>query len=227
VTVRELKVPMVQNGSMEWKVVAERKTGFSGPITIRMLFNPPGTTAATTATIPANKDEATLAINAAGGAPIRSWKIAVLGSADIKGAVWVSTQLAKLQIAEPFLAATFDMTAIEQGKSSKIVCNRERKTKFDGKAKIELRGLPAGVTVNPASKEISASDSEVSFDVTTSAKSPPGQHKNLLCVVTILKDGEPIIQNVGQGGILRIDRAAGPKEAKNPSVAAKTTEGGK
>ena len=60
-----------------------------------------------------------------------------------------------------------------------------------------------------------------------SAKSPAGQHKNLLCQITIMKDGEPIIQSVGQGGILRIDRAAAPKEAKNPTVASKTKEGGK
>ena len=45
--------------------------------------------------------------------------------------------------------------------------------------------------------------------------------------MTIVKDGEPIIQNVGQGGILRIDRVTAPKEAKNPSVATKTKEGGK
>ena len=44
--------------------------------------------------------------------------------------------------------------------------------------------------------------------------------------VTIMKDGQPIIQNVGQGGILRIDRSAQPKESKNPPVASKT-EGGK
>jgi hypothetical protein len=32
--------------------------------------------------------------------------------------------------------------------------------------------------------------------------------------VTILKDGEPIVQNVGQGGILRVDRSAAAKEAE-------------
>jgi len=64
-------------------------------------------------------------------------------------------------------------------------------------------------------------------DVTTSPKAPPGQHKNLLAVVTIMKDGEPIIQNVGQGGILRIDRGAQPKASRNPPVASKTKEGGK
>src|SRR5438045_9242669 len=127
-----------------------------------------------------------------------------------------------MQIAEPYLAAKFDMTAIEQGKSGKIVCKLQQKTKFDGKAKIELRGLPAGVTANPASKEISASDDHVDFNVTTSFKSPAGQHENLLCVVTIMKDGQPIIQNVGQGRTLRIDRSAQPKESNAPPTAPKT-----
>jgi hypothetical protein len=228
-TLIEPKVPLVQNGSMELRVKAERKAGFTGPIAIRMLFNPPGTTAGTTGTIPANKDEATLPISASGGAAVKAWKVAVLGSSDIKGAVWVCSQLSKLQIAEPYLAAKFDMTAIEQGKSGKITCKLDQKLKFDGKAKVELRGLPAGVTATTPTQEITASDDKVTFDVATTAKSPPGQHKNLLCVVTIMKDGEPIIQNVGQGGILRIDRVAQPKDAKDAKspVATKTKEGGK
>ena len=35
------KVPLVQGGSMQLKVVAERKDGFNSPITLSMLFNPP------------------------------------------------------------------------------------------------------------------------------------------------------------------------------------------
>src|SRR5882762_2628948 len=69
-TLVEPKAPLVQNGSMDLKVKAERKSGFTGPINIRMLFSPPGTTAGTTSTIPANKDEATLPISASGNAEI-------------------------------------------------------------------------------------------------------------------------------------------------------------
>jgi hypothetical protein len=97
----EPKVPLVQNGAMNLKVVAERKSGFTGPITVRMLFNPPGTNSGSTATIAANQNETTIPINASGGAGIRGWKVAVLGSADQKGNVWVSSQLVNLKIAEP------------------------------------------------------------------------------------------------------------------------------
>jgi hypothetical protein len=215
---------------MNLKVVAERKAGFTGPITVRMLFSPPGTSSGSTATIAANANETTLPVSASGGAAIRSWKVAVLGSADQKGNVWVSSQLVNLKIAEPYIAAKFAMASIEQGKGGTVVCTLEHKQKFEGKAKVELRGLPAGVTATPATKEISASDEKVSFEVTTSPKSPPGQHKNLLAQVTIIKDGEPIIHNVGQGGILRVDRTpeakgADKKPAAKGPVAAK--EGGK
>ncbi len=36
------KVPLVRNGSMDLKVVAKRKEGFTAPIAVRMLYNPPG-----------------------------------------------------------------------------------------------------------------------------------------------------------------------------------------
>ena len=42
ISIVEPKVPLVQNGSMNLKIVAERKPGFKGPITIYPLFNPPG-----------------------------------------------------------------------------------------------------------------------------------------------------------------------------------------
>ena len=48
----EPKVPLVQNGSMNLKIVAERKPGFTAPITILPLFNPPGVGSASSVVIP-------------------------------------------------------------------------------------------------------------------------------------------------------------------------------
>ena len=36
------KAPLVQGGSIELKIVAERETGFENAIAIRTLYNPPG-----------------------------------------------------------------------------------------------------------------------------------------------------------------------------------------
>src|SRR5262249_16807477 len=78
----EPKEPPVQKGSMQLKIVAERKKGFTAPITILALFNPPGVGSASAVTIPANQTEVLMPMNAAGNAQVRKWKTAVLGVSD-------------------------------------------------------------------------------------------------------------------------------------------------
>jgi hypothetical protein len=80
---------------------------------------------------------------------------------------------------------------------------------------VKLVGLPANATAEDV--EISASDKSVSFDVKAGEKTPVGQHNALMCVVTVTKDGEPIVHNLAQGGVLRIDP---PNPAKAAQVAA-------
>jgi hypothetical protein len=98
------------------------------------------------------------------------------------------------------------------------MCKLEHRKPFEGKAKIELLGLPPNTTAAP--KEITAKDEEVVFDVTTDAKTPTGQHKSLFCAVTMTQAGESLQQTVAGGGVLRIDPAALPKpvqaSAKTP-----------
>jgi hypothetical protein len=77
----EPKVPIVQNGSMNLKVVAERKKDFTAPIELRFLWSPPGIGAQGTVTIPRGQSEALYPINANGNAATKTWKIAVIGSA--------------------------------------------------------------------------------------------------------------------------------------------------
>jgi len=121
------------------------------------------------------------------------------------------------------LAMKIEMASAEQGKGAPVLATIEQKTKFDGPAKVQLVGLPAEAAA--AEKEITAADAKVVFDVTTGPKTPPGQHKSLMCVVTVIKDGEPIVHNVGQGGILRVD-APPPADAaaKAPEPPKPTTQ---
>jgi hypothetical protein len=204
----EPKVPIVQGGSMGLKIVAERKAGFDGPIRLQMVYNPPGVNAGGVE-IPAGQNEAFVPLNAEDGAPPRKWSICVLGSADLPtGRVWVSTQLADLEIVPPMLAMKMDMTSVERGKPGQVVANVENKSPFEGKAKVKLVGLPPGVTASPEEVEITSADKTVTFSLTTTDKSPVGQHKSLLCIATVMKNGEPIIHNLARGGVLRIDAPA-------------------
>ncbi len=204
VSIVEPKVPLVQNGSMALKIVAERKPGFTAPITIIPLINIPGVSAATQAVIPEKQTETTLVMNAAGNAAVRAWKFAVNATATVgDGPVWVSSQLASLEVAPPLVAFNLERAAVEQGQATEIVCKVQTVTPFDGPAQVKLIGLPAKVTT--ADKEINKDTKEFTFPVTTVADSPVGQHRNLFCEVVVMKNGEPIRHRAGLTE-LRIDK---------------------
>jgi hypothetical protein len=209
----EPKVPLVQSGTMNLKVVAERKAGFDKPIELRLLWAPPGIGAATTMTMPADKSEVEYPINANGNAALRTWKIAILGEANAgNGIGWVSTPLTPLTVAPPYIAMKIEMATVELGKTTEIVCKLDQLKPFEGKAKVSLHGFPSLVTVEPAEKEITKDDKEVIFKVITDLKSPAGQHKSLFGQIAVIEHGEPIYHSVGSGGIVRIDTPPPPKK---------------
>jgi len=206
ISIVEPKVPLVQNGTMDLQVIAERKDGFDEPINVRMLFNPPGVGSLPDMTIPKGSNSVSYRLNGAANAQTRAWKIAMVASATVKGApLWVSSQLARLEVAPPFLTAKINTTVAEQGRTAKVSCVLEQKNPFDGKATVKLLGLPAKVTAPDL--EITKDDTEIVFDLAVDPQSPVGQHKTLFCNVVVMKDGEPISHTVGSGGVLRIDAA--------------------
>ena len=100
----EPKVPLVRGGSMSLKVVAKRKAGFTAPIAISLPWNPPGVGSSGGVSIPEKQNEALIPMNADGGAELKTWKIVVNGaSSGPTGPILVSSQLAKLSIAAPFV----------------------------------------------------------------------------------------------------------------------------
>jgi hypothetical protein len=221
ISIVEPQVPLVQRGSMNLKVVAERQEGFNGAITIQLPFRPPGVGAASSITIPEGQNEAYYPLNANGGAAVRKWKIAVLGASNPgKGTVWVSSQLATLEITPPYVEFAMQRAAVEQGKETQIFCTVKHNTPFEGSAKVQLVGLPHNVTA--PEMEISQGTQEFAFKVTTAADSPAGNHKNVFCQLVIQQNGEPIAHAVG-GTELRIDKPLPPKKdaPAKPAVVAK------
>lgn len=196
------KVPIVRNGSMQLKVVAERKEGFTSAIALRLLFRPPGIGASGSISIPAGKNEAYYPINANSAAVVRTWKITIIGDAANHS---VSTQLADLEVANPFVSMKIDMAAAEQGQSAALVCTVDQLIPFEGQARVLLHGVPSKVTPDAKEKTITKDDKEVVFTLSTDKAARTGQHKTLFCQVIITKNGESITHSVGAGGILRID----------------------
>jgi hypothetical protein len=214
ISIVEPKAPLVQNGSWNLRVVAERQPGFKEAITILPLFNPPGVGSASSATIAAGQNETSLVMNAAGNAQVRKWKTAVLGTATVgNGPVWVSSQLATIEIAPPFVGFAMERAAVEQGKNTEIFCKVQQTAPFAGPAKVKLVGLPPKVTTTDM--EITKDTKDFAFKLAVDKTAPPGQHRNIFCQVTVMHNGEPVLHNVG-GTELRIDVPLPPKPNAPP-----------
>ena len=223
----EPKVPLVQNGSMQLKVIAHRKEGFTTAINVQFPFRPPGVNATSSVNIPAGKNEILYSINASSSARIRKWPMYVLGSTSLNGTAWVASQMAHLEVAAPYVTITMDRTAVEQGKETEIFCKIENKTPFEGKARVQLLGLPNKVTAPIL--EITKDTKELTFPVTTDKASPAGRHKNVFCRVYVPQNGQEVLHSRVGLVELRIDKPLPmpvakptPKPTpKKPTVAAK------
>jgi hypothetical protein len=213
----EPKVPLVQNGSLQLKVVAERKPEFKAPITLEIIHSAPGVSNASNVTIPEGQTEALFPLNANGNPGYGKWKMAVMGKATVNdGAVWVSSQLATLEVAPAFVQFAMNRAAGELGKTVEIVCKIDHKTPFEGTAKAHLFGLPNKATAPEL--EFTKDTQELSFAVAIDPQSPVGKQKGVGCQVVITQNDEPICQNVGATE-LRIDPASPPKPEKKADAA--------
>ena len=214
-TVDQPKVPILQSGSMGLKVKVERRNDFKGPINLALLYSPPGVGTAGTVVIPEGKNEGVVTISANKDAPLSQWKICVVGNADFgKGPVWLSTQLADLSVAAPYVTGQVQRTFCDQGDGTVVTVKIEHKIEFAGKAKITLLGLPPGVTAEEV--EITKDDQEVKVPIKAAKDAQSGQHKQLFAQFTLVKDGEPMVSSFAQGGVLRVDKTTVAKndEAK-------------
>ncbi|OYW14506.1 MAG: hypothetical protein B7Z55_15700 [Planctomycetales bacterium 12-60-4] len=205
----EPKVPLVQNGVMQLKVVATRDEGFTAPIKVDLLLNPPGVNSSREVSIAEGQTEALISINAAGNAQVKDHSIAVRASAAVgNGPVIGATPFSTLKVAEPYVKLTYQQAAIELGGESAMVVGVEVVKPFEGEADITLVGLPNKVTAPPM--KLTKETKELIFPLKAEADAPPGMNKNLFCTIVIMENGEPVTHNLGSG-TLRVDKPLPPK----------------
>src|SRR5204862_5792710 len=83
VRIVEPQVPLVQSGEMNLQIVAERDEGFDEPITVKMLWNPPGVSSLPDMVIPKGATTVAYKLNATNKAEVRKWKTAVIAGATV------------------------------------------------------------------------------------------------------------------------------------------------
>ncbi len=213
------KSPLPQNGTKALKVRVTREAGFTGDVTLQMLWNPPGIASAVTVPAPGTAAEALYPLSAAPDAPVRTSNLVILARATVAGGdVWVSSALVPLQVERPFVTGTIQMAAAQRGQPASLLVKLEPVRPFEGSATLTILGLPPHATCS--AKQITAADKEVVFDVAIGPEAPIGQHGGLLCQLSLMQNGEEIAHRVAQGGVLRIDA---PPPAPAPAVAAAQT----
>ncbi len=203
ISITEPKVPLVQSGTMNLKIEAKRQEGFDEPITLKMLWTPPGIGALPDVTIPKDKTTAEYRLDSKTDAQTGRWPIAVLASSTAAGGpVWVSSQLVRLQVGDPFLTGKIQTASAEPGQKAKLVCKLEQKIPFEGKATVRLVGLSENIAAPEV--EITKDDLEVVFELSIDPKCPPGSQRSLFCNVIVTQEGEEISHNIAPNGVFRV-----------------------
>src|SRR5262249_5495510 len=82
VRIVEPKAPLVQSGTKELHIVAERSEGFDGRIAVKMLYDPPGLSSHQGIGIEPGQTEAVIPLTTSGDARTRDWKVIVVAEAD-------------------------------------------------------------------------------------------------------------------------------------------------
>ena len=196
IQIQQPAVPIVRNGSMQLKIVADRAEGFDQPINVQFPFRPPGLGTKPQIQIKKGETVAYYPMNANGSAQLGKWPIYAIAQADVNGPVWVSSQLAELEIAQPLVTMEMNRTVCERGKPSTVHCKLNHALKFEGQATAELLGIPPHIEIPKLN--FNRETTELNFPVSTTEKSPVGKHKGLFCRITIPMNGEQIVATAGR-----------------------------
>lgn len=212
-------IPIVKDGMLAMKITAIRKEGYTEPISIRFLWNPPGISGPVTVDLPGDQSEIFYELNANADAAIGEWPVCVLAEANTpQGPLLVSSDFATLSVAEPYLALTFELAATEQNRPATMVAKIEKHRDFAGNATAELTGLPHGVTSAP--QIFTQDQTEITFPLQVAADATVGKHASIFCKVKIPQADGQILHQTGKNSTLRIDPATAPAMASTETPAA-------
>jgi hypothetical protein len=205
------KAPLVRTGSIDLKVIARRAPGFTAPISLRLLYNPPGVASSGSIVIPENKTEAVVPLTANATAALGTWRLVMTGRTGTRDrggnraaddSQRCSTPFADLIVSEPYHKVSFAKASVEPGQETSIKVSVQKLRDFAGTAKAELVGLPANTTSEPM--EFDAAATELVFPIKTTPGAKPGRYRTIVCVTKIPLEGDTITHTLG-GGELRID----------------------
>ena len=216
-SIEKPKVPLVQNGVMDLKIIAKRKESFKGAIRVFMVWTPPGITALGEQTIAADSSECVFQLNATGGVGTADWNFVVMGEAEAgNGRMYNASPFTSVSTMPAWVNANaIPLASIEQGQEVRVVTNFEVLKPFEGEAVARLVGVPDTIVIPPI--KVTKDSKELAFQVKTTANSPIGKQANLFVQVDVpVGAGGTTVHRVAMGSIIRIDAARKAPAAPAP-----------
>ena len=218
IEIQQPVVPLVRNGSMNLKILVSRAEGFDQPINVQFPFRPPGVGTIPQIQIKKGETSALYPINANGNAQMGKWSVYAMAQANVDGPVWVSSQLAELEIAQPFVTMDVSRTVCNQGESSSVHCKLNQQVPFEGEGTAELLGIPPHIEIPKL--RFTSETKALDFEVLTTDKSPVGKHKGLFCRIAVPMNGDVIISTAGRSELQINKPVTAKKTVASPKPAA-------
>jgi hypothetical protein len=189
--------PLVRDGTINLKIKITRDEGFIEPVYLQFPFRPPGVGTTYQINTEKGQTEIDYPLNANGAAQLGKWPVYVLAGSTVDGGLnWVSSQMAELEIADPFVRFASQRTACDQGQPAQVICNLEQLTPFEGEATVDLLGLPPNTSTTQM--RFTKETTQLVFNVVTNDQCPLGQHKSLFCQLNIPLNGVQVLSVTGQ-----------------------------
>ena len=212
IDVKSPPVALVRGGELAIPIKITRRAGFNEPVEFQCDWVSPGVSVQPTATIPAGENEAVLRITGESNAPLGPCPLVVTASTtrdDLDaylgtGRVRVSSDIATLTIAEPYVELASQPESVRRGERKKYTWTVQHKSPFEGTASVKLLGLPKGVKVVEPLPVLTKDSKEIAFEIEATGEALLGSVRGMSCEIVVQSAGQEIRQRTGSG-TLRID----------------------
>ncbi|MCH2206410.1 MAG: hypothetical protein MK132_11130 [Lentisphaerales bacterium] len=223
ISIDKQALPLPQLGYVQAKVKIERIGDFKGVVKVRLAYKIDGMSAIDQMTLKPDQKEILYTINANGGTPVGDWPVVFTAEAGHKGIDYIlASSEHVIKVIPSFFNVKMSMQSFPQKDNGTLDIDLEHLQNFEGKVKVQLHGIPGGMTAKELTFGKNAK--KISFPVTIAEKTRRGQHKNSFLALSIPYAGGYVKQNIRTNEAIRIDPLAQKPVVASSKAKPKTTQ---
>ncbi|MFT5409533.1 MAG: hypothetical protein ACI9NC_002258 [Verrucomicrobiales bacterium] len=206
------RAALVRGGELAIPVKIKRREGFVSAVEYWVGFVDGAISPQPPTTIAAGETASILRLSASASAPLGDQPLVVLGR-SLEGVIprslgagdrRTSSEIVTLTVAEPYVELASQPANLRRGERKAFAWTVKHKTPFEGEARVQLLGLPKGVSTIGDDPRLTKESNEVVFELEATGEALLGQVTGLGCEILVSVAGQEVAQRTGRG-TLRID----------------------